>query len=303
VADRTREHRVTVEGLKPGRTYSYRVVSQDATGRIRTWPAAGKPPATFTTLAADRRAPTLRGLRVSSLPDGTATITWSTDEPSASTVWFGTSRTRLDHRRVDGTSTRAHRVVLTGLEPGRVYWLRADSSDRSGNRASTGPAVRFSTVGSGVANQTAGQFRTGRSTGRLFVSSAGSGALTLRGPGSGTHTSAVIDSQQKVAWRRAVVVAKAPPGSQVAVFVRTGNTARPDGTWSAWKRATGPLGLSGRYLQYRVELSASTAAVPSVSGVGFTNTGTRHTESELPSAADRAVDPRRVWSAIMSAIP
>ena len=192
--------------------------------------------------------------------------------------------------------------MLTGLAPGRVYWLRAGSTDPSGNTAS-GRIVRLRTVGGGVASQGATEFRTGRSSGAMYVSSKGLGALTLRGPGSGAHVSAVIDTAQKVAWRRAVVLAKAPPGSRVAVFVRTGSSARPDGTWSAWKRASGPLGLSGRYLQFRVELSASTAAVPSVSAVGFTNSGTRHTESELPVAADRAVDPRLLWSAIVSAIP
>ena len=154
-----------------------------------------------------------------------------------------------------------------------------------------------------MASQGATEFRTGRSSGALYVSSKGLGALTLRGPGSGTHVSAVIDTAQKVAWRRAVVLANEPPGSRVAVFVRTGGSALPDGTWSAWTRASGPLGLSGRYLQYRVELSASTAAVPSVTAVGFTNSGTRHTESEFPGAPDRAVDPRLLWSAIVRAIP
>jgi hypothetical protein len=136
VADRTREHRVTVEGLKPGRTYSYRVVSRDATGRIRTWPAAGKPPATFSTRSTDRAAPILRRVRAVPLLDGTAAVTWSTNEPTASTVRYGTSRARLLAHLSDGTATRSHRVVLTGLEPGRVYEVRVTAIDPAGNRTS-----------------------------------------------------------------------------------------------------------------------------------------------------------------------
>jgi hypothetical protein len=286
VAERTQTHRITTDGLRPDQRYFYRIVSRDSSGDVRVWPARDKAPAMFTTRRADTKAPRIHGVRALSLPDGTATVTWSTDEPSASIVRFGTSRTRLDSHRIDGTATRRHAVVLTGLEPGQVYWLRAGSTDPSGNKSSARRTVRLRTVGGGVASQTATEFRTGRSSGAMYVSSAGFGALTLRGPGAGTHVSAVIDTVQKVAWGQAVVHASVPSGSRLAVYARTGSTPVPNGTWSAWTRTrTGaPLRLAGRYLQYRVELSASTADVPSVTAVGFTNSGSVHSEHELPQS-------------------
>jgi hypothetical protein len=148
-ADRTRTHRASVDGLRPGRTYFYRVVSRDAAGAVRTWPARGEPPARFTTRKADRTAPTIRGVRAISRRDGTTMVTWSTDEASTSRVWFGRSPTRLDHSRVDGAATRRHRVLLTGLDPGRRYWLRAESTDPSGNTTTTRQVVRLRTVRTG----------------------------------------------------------------------------------------------------------------------------------------------------------
>ena len=274
-ADRTRTHRVTLGDLKPGQRYRFRVVSEDASGTVHVWPARNRPSASFRTRPADRTAPTLRGLRATSLPDGTAAVTWRTDERSTSRVRFGSDRSRLDRVGRDDTLTRRHRVVLTGLDAGRSYWLNASSTDRAGNSAEASRVVRLRTVGAGVADQTAAEFSTGTSTGRLAVSPADLGALTLRGPGTGTHTSAVVDSAQKVTWRRAVLRASLPAGSRVTLFARAGSRPVPDGSWSAWARADGPLRLAGRYLQYRVVLSATGAEVPSVGGIGFTHTGGR----------------------------
>ena len=103
---------------------------------------------------------------------------------------------------------------------------------------------------------------------------------------------------QKVDWRRGVVRATTPKGSRVTVLVRAGSSHRPDRTWSAWQRADRPLGIAGRYLQYRVVLSASTSAVPSVSAVGFTHTGTAHSEGEHPGTRDVADALRAVLSAL-----
>jgi hypothetical protein len=77
---------------------------------------------------------------------------------------------------------------------------------------------------------------------------------------SGTFTSSVLDAGRTATWGNVNWTATVPANTSILVQVRGGNTATPDGTWSAWTTVTnaGPLGLpASRYLQYRVVLSTS----------------------------------------------
>ena len=273
VADRTESHHVALDGLAPGTTYYYRVSSTDTSGRQRFWPNDDGTPASFTTAEADTTAPAVRNVRALSLPDGTAQVTWKTDEPATSRVRFGTSRNRLPGERVDDELVKKHTIVVTGLRPNRGYWLRVTSVDASGNAAGARTPVRLRTVGAGTAVQTSQEFRTGRTSGRLYVGSVGLGELTLHGPGTGSYLSRVLDTGLKVDWRRGIVKASRPAGTTVTVLVRTGPTRRPDRSWSSWRVAGAKIATSGRYLQYRVQLTAAGTAVPSVHAVGFTHNG------------------------------
>jgi hypothetical protein len=131
-------------------------------------------------------------------------------------------------------------------------------------------------VAAGVAVQTVEEFRTGRASGGLRIGPDGFGELTLKGSGAGSYLSDVLDTAQMVDWRRVVMSASLPAGTTAEVSVRTGYTPTPDETWSSWtapRREGAPIGRSGRYLQYRVKLTASGSALPSVSAVGFTHSG------------------------------
>ena len=75
----------------------------------------GPAPATFRTPGVDGVRPAVTAVKAFSLPDGTAQVSWVTDEPSTSRVAFGRSATQLTSSRVDDALTRRHTVVLTGL--------------------------------------------------------------------------------------------------------------------------------------------------------------------------------------------
>jgi hypothetical protein len=107
------------------------------------------------------------------------------------------------------------------------------------------------------------------------VEDASTGAVTLRGSGSGRFVSGLLDSQQMVTWRRADWQASVPAGTTLSVSVRTGSMSRPDGSWSGWRpvRPGQRIGTPGRYLQYRVDMTASGSAAPALSGIGFTHSG------------------------------
>ena len=98
----------------------------------------------------------------------------------------------------------------------------------------------------------------------LDVSSVSMSA-SVSGP-VGTFTSRVIDSTTtSTVWGAISWNAVVPTGAGLTVSVRSGNTATPDGTWTAWTPITASgnsAGISGRYIQYTAQLTAP-STVPS----------------------------------------
>ena len=86
--------------------------------------------------------------------------------------------------------------------------------------------------------------------------------VTISGNGymsSGTYTSSVFDAGASALWGKASWTADTPAGTTLDVSVRTGNTPTPGATWSAFAPLSngGNVGTSGRYAQYRAQLSSS----------------------------------------------
>ena len=91
----------------------------------------------------------------------------------------------------------------------------------------------------------------------------------------GSYVSKVLDAKQVAQWGTVKLRVNAPAGTQVTLATRSGMVAEPDErTWSDW---TGELPAgeeylriaapAGRYLQYRLTLSAAKADGPTVEGV------------------------------------
>jgi len=278
-AGATAKHSVAVTGLKAKTTYYYRVASTDTTGKQVLTPAADAEPLTLTTAATDLTAPVPSDPVITPLPDGTATVSWTTDVPAAAGIRIGDSLTRTVERKVSAAFTTDHEFVLTDLQPGRTYVISTVSQDRAGNRT-VSKAIRFITPALGVGQQTAESFRIGRVSGDAVVTATGSGSITLRGATtaarSGTYTSGVLDANELVDWDRATVSAQIPRGTKGGVSVRLGSTAVPDGSWTTWTAlpGTGRVRGSSRYLQYRIEMTAPTGvAAPALFSIGFSHNG------------------------------
>jgi hypothetical protein len=92
------------------------------------------------TYEADTAAPVISAVSAAPAPDGTATVTWATDEPADSRVEYGTSPTALDQTASDGAAVTAHSIGLTGLTPGTTSHYRVRSADASGNPATSAVA-------------------------------------------------------------------------------------------------------------------------------------------------------------------
>lgn len=130
--------------------------------------------------AADTTPPVLSALDVLSLPDGTATVSWRSDEGSDSEVRYGRSASNLDQTRQDRRRVAEHSVVLTGLEPGQTYHYAVRSADASGN-VSTSRTARFVQSAAGVADTTAASLRMGQRDGAGFIGSRRDGEIELAG--------------------------------------------------------------------------------------------------------------------------
>jgi len=91
--------------------------------------------------------------------------------------------------------------------------------------------------------------------------------LRLGGGGSGWFESPVHDSGAVAKWGR--ISWHGSPG--VAMRTRSGNSARPDNTWSDWSKPIGepaPIGSpSARYIQWRAEFTGAVGSAPAIDDV------------------------------------
>ena len=74
----------------------------------------------------------ISGVSAVNITDTTATITWTTDELSNSTVNYGNA-TPLDNSLSNGAFVTSHVINLTGLTPGTLYYYEVISTNEAGN--------------------------------------------------------------------------------------------------------------------------------------------------------------------------
>jgi hypothetical protein len=79
----------------------------------------------------------------------------------------------------------------------------------------------------------------------------------------GSYLTPAVDAGTLADWGRLHVEAEVPRGARVESFVRVGNTAEPDATWSDWQQVASAVGEAAvglpaaRWLQARVDLKVS----------------------------------------------
>jgi hypothetical protein len=92
-------------------------------------------------------------------------------------------------------------------------------------------------------------------------------------PTTATFTSRVIDAGSVTFWKAVNWNSILPTGTSIAISYRTGNTATPDATWSAYTTVANGGALTGntRYLQYQAVLATTvTASTPVLKDISFT---------------------------------
>ncbi|HUY62656.1 MAG TPA: fibronectin type III domain-containing protein [Candidatus Paceibacterota bacterium] len=133
-------HSVTLAGLTASTTYHFRAMSTDASSTLVT-----SDDTTFTTAAipADTTPPVISGAAVGNVASTSATVSWTTNEPSTSTVYFATT-TPLDlstaTTAADASLVTSHSLLLSSLTASTTYYYAIESKDAANNTATTSEA-------------------------------------------------------------------------------------------------------------------------------------------------------------------
>lgn len=93
----------------------------------------------------DKTAPVISGVKVSTGADN-ATITWKTDEPASSIVYYGKSCGSLINVANNEGLTESHSVTLENLEPGATYYFSISATDSKCNGPAYSPVQTFKVV-------------------------------------------------------------------------------------------------------------------------------------------------------------
>ena len=88
----------------------------------------------------DLTAPVISNVQVSPNVDGSATVTWTTNEASTSRVDYGTAAGSLALNAGSVTLITSHSVQLAGLSASTTYYYRVTSADLAANSATVTPS-------------------------------------------------------------------------------------------------------------------------------------------------------------------
>jgi hypothetical protein len=121
-------HSVTLTELERDTTYHYRVKSADNSEN-----EAVSDDNTFTT--PDTTAPVISDITATDITEASATITWTTNEPTTSQVEYGLTDSYGSSSSEDTALVTTHSVTLSGLAAGSTYHYKVESADASGNNA------------------------------------------------------------------------------------------------------------------------------------------------------------------------
>ena len=117
--------------LDSTKTYSYKIRNRDSHGDVSQYSAIVQDQPNGQG-ATDSTAPNISGVSITDVGTTSAAVNWTTDEVSDSSVGYSTDSTYLPERGL-GSMTTSHKIILTNLAPGTVYYIRVKSRDVVGN--------------------------------------------------------------------------------------------------------------------------------------------------------------------------
>jgi hypothetical protein len=135
------------------------------------------------TYGVDVAPPVISNITATPNPDGTATISWTTDEPANSRVDYDVTSDPLSLNQSTTPFVTSHSMTLSGLLAGMTYYYRVTSEDAASNSttAPVSPATLSFTMPPGpcAEDETAADFNLGTVDANTLVTLEGGGAVAL----------------------------------------------------------------------------------------------------------------------------
>jgi hypothetical protein len=174
------------------------------------------------------------------------------------TLWESTSENAFD------LLPSPDRLMFSTDEDGRIYEVSAAGHELR-LVSKTDQEQTTNLIPLGNSSQSDGLLATTANLGKVYRMAGQSGA-------SGTFESTVKDAGNLSNWGQIRWKAQAPPATSVELATRTGNSAKPDATWSEWSAAYKAGAQSwggqqitsppGKYIQWRATLRAANGQAP-----------------------------------------
>ncbi len=174
-------------------------------------------------------------------------------------------------------------ILLATDGRGRLYRLSPDRKPALIAQTNEGEPMRLLETPGGL-------LAAGGSAGKVFRLAGESGA-------AGVYEAPVHDASAVARWGRLNWRAETPGRSRIAFRTRTGNSARPDRTWSDWSEPildpaqAAVRSPNARYIQWKAEFTGDGAAVPSLESVAIA-----YLPQNTPPAV-RSVHVATIWGA------
>ena len=232
--------------------------------------------------SAGRPAPQGAGFPAAQIPQGRGSLILIRPDNTVETVWSSNGET------IFGLAVRGNQVLFSTDSNGRIFEL---------DPAIEGPKVTLlaqtrETLATRLLLQGTDLYVATSNIAKLFRLTGGQGK-------EGSYESSVKDTKFISKWGTLAWRADAPSGSTLEFFTRSGNSDRPDSTWSDWagpyKKSEGEViqSPSARFLQWKAVFKSDKDNGPDLSEVTVS-----YLNQNLPpqvrsvsaiSAGDRAV--------------
>ena len=136
------------------------------------------------TYEVDTTPPVISAVTATPSLDGSATITWTTDEAADSRVDYGTDSGTLSQNAVSATLATSHGITLSGLTGNTTYYFRVTSVDGFLNTATSpatpAPPASFATpTPPCLVDRTSADFALGTSGAGIAIAATGDGEVIL----------------------------------------------------------------------------------------------------------------------------